>query len=235
MTLSFSWQFKQHLTKMFTINVHLLTQPAGGAGSTVSTAHRAVNEIRAPGSSFCWSLSSHHCRARGAQWHQWIDPRYPAQEMMWAIRCLSLGTTTPGLPICSAPSAFTPLGWQTDRSSQGWAGLELVLAPHSLAAQLECSAFLLLTLQMSAKWFGRSVVSVCVCITITFILKKKFYLNSRLQENNVCSSGIWVSLPVPRWEYAVLHVVYARCSLHCLLQDKPAGFSRPMLDVKEWR
>lgn len=125
MTLSFSWQFKQHLTIMFTImfifsphlTCHLLVQL-----EALCTAHCAVNKSRAPGpeSSFCWSLSSPHSSTWGAQWHPWIHPRYSAQGMMWAIRDLGLGSATPELPICSAPSASTPRGWQMDKSSQGW-------------------------------------------------------------------------------------------------------------------
>lgn len=52
-------------------------------------------------------------------------PGYPAQQMMWAI---IFGTASPDLPLCSAPSAPTPPGWHMDKSSEGWAGLELVPA-----------------------------------------------------------------------------------------------------------
>lgn len=82
-------------------------------------AHCAVNESGAPGpvGSSCRSLSSPHSSGWGVQWHQWTDPRYPAPGVMGAI---SVGTPTPELPICRAPSASTPRGWQMDRGSQGW-------------------------------------------------------------------------------------------------------------------
>lgn len=176
MTLSISWQFKQHLTIMLTI-MFIFSSPWTCRGSWKHCVHSTLCCKWKQGTWACKQLllitelpSFQHLRCSVAPVNR---PEVPISRYDVAIRGLSLGTP-PVVPICSAPSASTPPGWQTDElsgmgrtgacaSRSPWAAASA--GPHLQDAQQECSAFLLLTLQMSAKWFWQ-VCSEYVCVYV---------------------------------------------------------------------